>query len=128
MPDLVSSHFFAGVLVEDRGLPVQFTVHIVPLLHLATAALLHGLALQYPVLVYPGLHGAAAEEGRGTCYGVEYPLVPGVVVLGGAVQPPRHVAPLLLVTVVAAGEVVISHFIPLSVCWKLQLALKGKGR
>ena len=86
MPDLVSSHFFAGVLVEDRGLPVQFTVHIVPLLHLATAALLHGLALQYPVLVYPGLHGSA-----------------GVEVLGGPVQPARDVAALLLVSIVARG-------------------------
>ena len=84
---LVSSHFLAAVWVQHSRLPVQFAVHIVPLLHLGVGALLHRLALQDAVLVYPGLHGAA-----------------GVEILGGAVQSAGDVAPLLLVSVVAEGK------------------------
>ena len=87
---LVSPHFLAAVWVQHCRLPVQFAVHIVPLLHLGVGALLHGLPLQDAVLVYPRLHGAA-----------------GVEILGGPVQPPRHVAPLLLVSVMAGRAILV---------------------
>ena len=59
---LVSPHFLAAVWVQHSGLPVQLAVHIVPLLHLRTGALLHCLPLEDAVLVYPGLHGPAGVE------------------------------------------------------------------
>ena len=87
---LVSPHFLAAVWVQHSGLPIELAVHIVPLLHLRTGALLHCLPLEDAVLVYPGLHGPA-----------------GVEILGGPVQAAGDIAALLFVSVMA--ENIILH-------------------